>query len=272
MSSQLVLFYFSQFSIFHDTDIIQFYKDESRKENSIVVLFSDHGARTGATGDFRNTKQGRLEEYTPFYSIILPPSFKSNYPELHANIKANTEVLTSHFDVHMTLKHLLSYPKLPDKMKYGQSLFTKINPRTRTCNQTGIPARYCFCSKAHKMPVDSPESKNIVQKGVDYINSKIKSEEEPKSKCSTLYLKDVISIEYMKATNSSTVTYNVIFRVSPSDATFDLRVIKTSGIYRVDPEISRTNLYRNQPACIQMKYPKLAPFCYCKSLLNNSRG
>ena len=230
-------------------------------------MFSDHGARAGATGDFRNTKQGRLEEYTPFYSIILPPSFKSNYPEFHANIKANTGVLTSHFDVHMTLKHLLSFPKLSDKMKYGQSLFTRINPQTRTCNQTGIPARYCFCSKAHKMDVDSPQSKLVAQKAVDYINSKLEFEEEPRSKCSTLTLKNIINIEYTMNDGDSSITYNIIFRVSPSDATFDLRVTKNGNArtYRVDPEISRTNLYGNQPACIQMKYPKLAPFCYCKN-------
>ena len=212
----------------------------------------------------------------PFYSIILPPSFKSLYPALYANMKANTGVLTSHFDVHMTLKHLLSFPKLPDKMSYGQSLFTNIDPQTQTCNQTGIPARYCFCSKVYKMPLDFPDSKLVVQEAVNYFNARLKSEEEPRSLCATLRLKEILSMEYTTKSESSVnnidITYNVMFRVSPSDATFDVRVQKTGTKLRVDPEISRTNLYRNQPACIQLKYPKLAPFCYCNSLLSNREG
>ena len=91
-------------------------------------MFADHGPRYGARGNFRNTKQGRLEEYTPFYSIMLPSGFKKDHPEFYRNIKANTEVLTVHFDAHVTLKHILSYPDLPKKHKYGQSLFTKIDP------------------------------------------------------------------------------------------------------------------------------------------------
>ena len=214
-------------------------------------MFSDHGARTGATGDFRNTKQGRVEEYMPFYSIILPPSFKSLYPALYANMKANTGVLTSHFDVHMTLKHLLSFPKLPDKMSYGQSLFTKIDPQTRTCNQTGIPARYCFCSKAYKMPLDFPDSKLVVQEAVNYFNARLKSEEEPRSLCATLRLKEILSMEYTTKSESSVnnidITYNVMFRVSPSDATFDVRVQKTgtnSVLIRKSVELTCTGTSR----------------------------
>lgn len=250
-------------------DIVDFYKQEERRKDTILILFSDHGARTGATGDFRNTLQGRLEEYMPFYSIILPSSFKNEHKDFYANIKANTEVLTSHFDVHMTLKHILSYPELPVKGTYGQSLFTKINPKTRTCNQTGIPERYCFCSKTEKISKTSTEALSVTQKAVDFINSKLASTDEVRLLCAELKLKTIIDIERSLNESESEEVFVMMFRVSPSDASFDMRIkrnLKTKEV-TVDTEISRTNLYGDQPACIQLKHPKLAPFCYCKSLL-----
>ena len=234
-----------------------------------MILFSDHGARWGGHS-FRNTKQGRLEEFNPFYSIILPPGFKEKYKDMYENMKANTGVLTSHFDVHWTLKHILSYPEIEKNPNFGQSLFTKIDPKKRTCKQAGIPSKYCFCLKTEKVSPTTTQAKSLAQKALEFINMKILAEPVPKDLCAELTLKKVLNLEYATDSVKNEGVFFVMFQVSPSDATFDVRVKKDlanqTRIY-VDPEISRTNLYRNQPACIQMKYPKLAPFCYCKSLL-----
>ena len=239
-------------------------------ENTIFILFGDHGARWGG-GSFRNTKQGRLEEYNPFYSIVLPPEFKYKYRELYENMRANTEELTSHFDVHWTLKHILSYPKI-EKPNLGQSLFTKIDPTKRTCQQTGIPSKYCFCLKTEKISANTDQAKTIAQKAIEYMNNKTAAHPEPKELCAKLTLKRIIDLEYATDTTKNEGVFYIMFQVLPSDATFDIRVKKdlTKNTLYVDPEISRTSLYGNQPACIQLKHPKLAPFCYCKSLLNGS--
>ena len=246
----------------------EFFKEKSRVENTILILFSDHGARWGGHS-FRNTKQGRLEEYNPFYSIILPPEFKYKYKDLYDNMKTNTEVLTSHFDIHWTLKHSLSYPKIEKNPNYGQSLFTKIDPKKRTCAQTGIPSKYCFCMKTEKISATTELAKNIAQKAVDYFNSKIAAFAESKELCAVLTLKRIIDLEYATDTANNEGVFYVMFQVAPSNGTYDVRVKKDliKQTLHVDPEVSRTSLYKNQPACIQLKYPKLAPFCYCKSLL-----
>ena len=233
-------------------------------------MFGDHGARWGG-GSFRSTKQGRLEEYNPFYSIVLPPEFKYKYRELYENMRANTEALTSHFDVHWTLKHILSYPKIEEKPNYGQSLFTKINPAKRTCEQAGIPSKYCFCLKTEKISIETDQAKTIAQKAIDYMNSKLAAHPEPKDLCAELTLKRIIDLEYATDTTKNEGVFYVMFQASPSNGTFDVRVKKdlTNQVLHVDPEISRTSLYRDQPACIRLKHPKLAPFCYCKSLLKN---
>ena len=44
------------------------------KNNTVVVLFGDHGCRVGK---FRSTIQGKLEERLPFMSITLPSHFNS---------------------------------------------------------------------------------------------------------------------------------------------------------------------------------------------------
>uniref|UniRef100_A0A7M5WIC9 Uncharacterized protein n=2 Tax=Clytia hemisphaerica TaxID=252671 RepID=A0A7M5WIC9_9CNID len=254
----------------HLIDIYEFYREKARVDNTILILFGDHGARWGARGNFRNTKQGRLEEFNPFYSIILPPSFKRNYRELYDNIEANQHVLTSHFDVHWTLKHILSYPNVEEKRTAGQSLFTKIDPKARTCKQSGVPQKYCFCMKTTRIDSNSTQAFKIAETVVSFINNKIEEYDIiPKQLCAHLTLTKIISLEYATDEQKNEGIFYIMFEVAPSNATFDVRVRKDlnkrNETYHVDPEISRTNLYRNQPACIQMAYPKLAPYCYCKS-------
>ena len=103
------------------------------------------------------------------------------------------------------------------------------------------------------------------------MNSKLAAHPEPKDLCAELTLKHIIDLEYATDTTKNEGVFYVMFQASPSNGTFDVRVKKdlTNQVLHVDPEISRTSLYRDQPACIRLKHPKLAPFCYCKSLLKN---
>uniref|UniRef100_A0A7M5X907 Uncharacterized protein n=2 Tax=Clytia hemisphaerica TaxID=252671 RepID=A0A7M5X907_9CNID len=247
-------------------NLVKFYADEKRRRNTILFLFGDHGSRNVVTGDFRNTKQGRMEEFLPFYSIILPPGFKRRHKDLYLNMKANTEVLTSHFDVHATLQHILLYPQKPVNLLYGQSLFTKINPLTRTCNQTGIPKGYCVCTNKKAVPSNTKIAHKIGNAVVDKINNIIESYKEAIPICAKLELKKIISLEMGKVPGEDADLFNIMLQVSPSNATFDVRVTrKHNDELIVNGEMSRTNLYGKQPTCIKFKYPKLAKFCYCRS-------
>jgi len=112
----------------------------------------------------------------------------------------------------------------------------------------------------------------LAKKSVRHINKLLSKHEEPKRLCAELSLSKVISIEYEKFQNEK--KYYLIFQTSPNNATYDVRVKKNleTKLVEVDPEISRTNLYREQPFCIKSKYPKLAFFCYCKSFLKINDG
>ena len=99
------------------------------------------------------------------------------------------------------------------------------------------------------------------------MNELIASNNKANSLCAKLEHKKVLSIDQEDAINGP--VWTLILQVSPSDATFDVRVISKNDKLVVDPEISRTNAYGEQPNCIATKYPKLAFFCYCKSHLKN---
>lgn len=61
--------------------------------------------------------------------------------------------------------------------------------------------------------------------------------------------------------------YRINFMTSPGDALFEATVtIRQDYKVIVNPNLSRTNLYGNQPSCILRKEPYARKFCYCKEL------
>lgn len=66
--------------------------------NTVLIFFSDHGLRYGK---IRETLSGKLEERLPFMHIYLPPNMRNDY------IALNQHRLTSPFDIHATLMHII---------------------------------------------------------------------------------------------------------------------------------------------------------------------
>ena len=168
-------------------DLVQHLRDNGHLNNTVLVLFGDHGTRWG---DIRSTLIGELEERLPFISITLPLWFERKYPNLVKNLKVNTKRLTTPFDVHATLKHLLSYPQRPITDR-GRSLFDEIE-LSRTCETAGIPEHFCTC--LNWKPVDT-RHKHIARSAhaaVEYIN-RLVGEEKLYHKCEKLDLKMVRS-------------------------------------------------------------------------------
>ena len=59
--------------------------------------------------------------------------------------------------------------------------------------------------------------------------------------------------------------YRINFMTSPGNAMFEATVaIREDKKVIVNPNISRTNIYANQPGCILRKYPYARKFCFCK--------
>jgi arylsulfatase A-like enzyme len=71
-------------------------------DDTMILFFSDHGIRIG---DIRLTHSGGIEARLPFMFIHLP---KNSLNEFRDNLTINQNRLSSHFDIHSTLKHILN--------------------------------------------------------------------------------------------------------------------------------------------------------------------
>jgi len=118
-------------------------------EQSIMIFLSDHGARYGK---FMYLPSGFLEERLPSMFIYLPPWFRDQYPEYVRALRVNQNRLTSNYDLHNSLKHIIELGGTPGGQKLTeaadcpkcQSVFLPID-ESRTCEDAGIPEHYSTC-------------------------------------------------------------------------------------------------------------------------------
>ena len=75
--------------------------DENLLKNTLLIFFSDHGFRYGP---LRQTHTGEVETRLPFNFIHLPENFNTKYAE---NLRQNQYRLTTPFDIHATLTHVI---------------------------------------------------------------------------------------------------------------------------------------------------------------------
>lgn len=59
--------------------------------------------------DIRNTQQGKQEERLPMFGFVFPSWFQRAYPDIIANMRRNSQRLTTPFDINPTLKNVLHY-------------------------------------------------------------------------------------------------------------------------------------------------------------------
>ncbi|XP_065647512.1 uncharacterized protein LOC100205467 isoform X4 [Hydra vulgaris] len=263
-------------------EMIQFYKSNKRIDRTILVIFSNQGF---VDSHFLQTTQGKLEHILPFFSITLPPFFKHDYPTMFFALKNNANILTTHFDIYLTLQHLLLYPFLPKK-SIGQSLFTSINSTFRTCTTSGIEEQFCSC-----LETEFPHKTNLILikaalAVVSYVNSQLQNIKMVSSLCATLSLNAILFgirktvnhkvLSYNRTKQqrcdlcetfqkfNATIYYEVGLRVIPGEAEFEANVsIFPDGFIAVDPDVKRIDLNRDLPTCIMDEFPQLRTYCYC---------
>lgn len=251
------------------SEYIEIMENRGILDESMVVMFSDHGMRYG---EVRHLVTGWLEERTPFIFIWLPPWFRNEHPEFVEALKINRNRLTNPYDVHMTLKHIL---KLADPSREivpapncpkCQSLFNEV-PWNRTCEDISIGTHWCTCPTYD----DQDENDRIVQGAVKYaladIN-KLLDKYDKEQLCYRLKLKRISHARKSvhQLPNDSFVDYLVTFLASPSDAWFEATVrYRENRGYEISTLTSRLNKYGKQSSC--SKEYHLRKFCYCKSFV-----
>lgn len=235
-------------------------------DESMVVLFSDHGMRYG---EVRYLVTGWLEERLPLIHIWLPKWFREQHPEFVNALKINKNRLTSTYDLHMTLKHVLHLAnpsqaiEPADSCPKCQSLFTKI-PYERTCEDAAIEAHWCTC------PTYKSYDKNdkLVRQAVEFVLNdfnKLLREHDTENLCAELKFKEVSDVrksEY-RSEHDSYDDYVIKYYVTPSNGWFESTVrYRNSTGFEISASMSRLDRYRFQSRCINKDI--LRKYCYCK--------
>ncbi|XP_039230011.1 uncharacterized protein LOC6532369 isoform X2 [Drosophila yakuba] len=246
-------------------------------DRSIVMVLSDHGYRYGVTR--QRSKSGYLEERLPIMFIHVPPWFRKRYPQHVENLKINQNRLSSSFDLHLTLHHLLQLnatsmadfsPKLQSSQcKSCQSLFFQL-PYDRNCFQAGIGEKWCSCE-----PTETETNQVLIRKVarevVRHMNEHLRSRNLTKL-CNNYTLKKVLYMDSKLAPNDDSLendqlhTYIVTFDTNPTSAHFEATVQwnteKETLTMNVD-ELSRLESYEKYSKCT--RDPIVKKYCICKS-------
>ncbi|VDO97886.1 unnamed protein product [Soboliphyme baturini] len=269
-----------------DDDMVQLLKfllDKGYLENTVLMFMSDHGQRAA---DYRQTEQGKVEERLPFFSIYLPPAFRKKYPEAVKNLLLNSKRLTTPFDIHATLRHMIHFtnPKRGSLWQRGISLFDEI-PLERSCADAGIEPHFCACVPWFNVAVDDPVVKRVAAAVVSRINERTA---KARKFCAELSLSTIIkasdamvSEEVMKFTKTMDLDgfvpdlrgtakaldkhYQVNIVTEPADAHYEASVVVRDGqeiLVDLD-SVSRINPYKDLPHCIIDKDVYLAKWCVC---------
>lgn len=237
---------------------------------SMVVFLSDHGIRFGPV---RHLLTGWLEERLPFIFIWLPKWFRDTNPDVVEALKINRNRLTSPYDLHMTLKHVLELsgrvpPQQPSlSCPNCQSLFREV-PWNRSCDDISIASHWCTCKQQKDIDKNDPKVKQAVSYVIALLNDLLKRDKAGKL-CATLTL-DYVSFA-RRAEDFETFEphydYLVVFRALPSSGWFEatVRYWISSEKFEITGSVSRLDSYASQSGC--MKKDDLRKYCYCTSLL-----
>lgn len=252
-------------------DYIVMLQERGILSETLVVFFSDHGIRFG---NVRKLFTGWYEERLPFIFVSLPDWFKQKHPEYEKNFKTNRNRLTTPYDFHVTLKHVLSLSGVNISLTAPscplcQSLFEEV-PDDRSCNDASIVEHWCTCIPYVKYDKHRSDVKEAVNFAMKYINDDIqeyKAKHEATSvytnKCATLQLSDIIHAYFGQGTRNNTTYYLVTFKAHPGGGEFEATVkYEQKSGYQLSGSISRLNMYGAQGNCINNANMK--NYCFCQ--------
>ncbi|XP_017074164.1 uncharacterized protein LOC108109879 isoform X1 [Drosophila eugracilis] len=242
-------------------------------ENTVVVFFSDHGMRFGPT---RATWSGHLEERLPAIFIWLPHHLRRKHPEFVRSLKLNKNRLTTPYDLHLTMKHILATTGRADMESLGpapdcpqcQSLLRPVSPQ-RSCSDVGIADHWCTCWEYDTIASNSKESRMLGKRVVGYLNNYVAEFRNGTfaKLCAPLSLHSIKSAfrAHQNALDPEEVhTYRLIFVTSPNKGQYEatVRHNHTDDSVKVTGSVSRLNVYSGEADCMSDFAAK--KYCYCR--------
>lgn len=248
-------------------DTIEKWNKEGLLDNTLVVLFSDHGNRMKSF--LYETDQGQKEMYHPFLALKLPKSFKGTTAEV--NLIENHDKLISSFDLYQTLRHFLEInlsqvnyrSNLNKRQLRGTSLFNNIHSN-RSCYEALIPIQQCGCKSEKeinykefyaKTKVSISLINQLVLENVNNITANYRDQ------CEEFIMDKMKPISEFFYNNQ--FLYKFTFFFQPGNALFEaiFNISSVNNLSILDT-VKRKSIYGDQSACIDLH--EIKNYCYCR--------
>ncbi|CAG7725265.1 unnamed protein product, partial [Allacma fusca] len=276
-----------------DADLQEFFQQlrtSGALNNTVLMIFSDHGNRFAS---IRESQQGKQEERMPMVMFVFPPSFKELHRRASENFLRNSQILSTPFDIHATLKDLLRFSSLseeyfsqPHETRDRQlSLFRPIFP-DRTCKDASIEPHWCACLQWHVLNTSLPSVDKAALEFVDYVNANLANQT---TLCAPLTLKQVLwaanlfpseeLLHFKRTADADGFLPDLSDKTAISKSTLQLKLETLPGLGRFEvslqhdlftnsfqfnmQDISRINKYGNQASCVEDNLEHLRKFCFC---------
>ncbi|XP_038216999.1 uncharacterized protein LOC119835936 [Zerene cesonia] len=259
-----------------DDDLVDFMrhlKDSHVLNNTLFILMGDHGPRFSEMR--RNTYQGKMEERMAFMAVTLPRDLQLERPRAAAHLRANSQVLTTPFDVHTTALDAMglrlrasNFTVAGSRMLRGLSMLEPI-ASSRTCEDAGVLPHWCVCANVRWRDVGATDAayKALAAALTEFINNATASKREL---CAA---REIVSVRWVvrrdrsgAARRDSHAYYQMMVVMSPKRAAFEATIrhnVLTDQYIVSDRDISRISAYGKEPACLNGTSPHLDKFCYC---------
>ena len=149
-----------------DFDLSRFVRRMSRVENTLTILFADHG-NTYTTYTHAVT-EGRFEQFHPSFFIILPDGVKKMLgKQIVENLRDNQKKLLTMMDIHSALT------TVPSALPQPVGLFGQV-PADRTCDDLELRLpNLCVCEGWDTKTVNDTMRAGIVTFVVGTLNNRI---------------------------------------------------------------------------------------------------
>ncbi|KAH9405707.1 hypothetical protein TYRP_014001 [Tyrophagus putrescentiae] len=218
------------------------------------------------------TESGYHESRLPFMYFSIPLSLKLKdengkaigETQIRQTLRLNARRLTSQFDVHATLRHLLlgqPPPRTTADEPYGRSLFTAI-PLNRTCQEAGIPDEETVSALANFM--------------VDLLNEKL---QKYAYKCVPLSLVTVLKAKIAAdlTNDGKPKMRQFLLRIvtAPNTGTVEMafkaladasgRLVDGTKTAKAVSGVLRLDQYWQQSICVANT--AVESICYCRNLI-----